>query len=59
MNFWDFVEVWIESKTGVILNLSLLQHILGYQNTGNFPPINVIILAVKASSFQIQDFLRI
>ena len=44
---WDRVKVWIESRTGVILNLSPLEHILGYQKTDNFLPINVIILAVK------------
>ena len=37
------------------LNLGPLEHILGYQKTDNFLPINVIILAVKTYIFQIQE----
>ena len=51
INFWDRVKVWIESRTGITLNLGPLEHILGYQQTDNFLSINVIILAVKTYIF--------
>ena len=47
--FWDRVKAWIETRTGVALNP--LEHILGYQKTDNFLPINVIILAAKIYIF--------
>ena len=50
-NFWDRVKVWIETRTGVTLNLGPLEHILGYLKTDNFLPINVIILVVKTYIF--------
>ena len=51
INFWDRVKVWIQTRTGVTLNLGPLEHILGYLKTDNFLPINVIILAVKTYIF--------
>ena len=51
-HFWDSIEVHIDSKRGVTINLSPVKHILvGHKNTDNFVPINVIILAVKTYIF--------
>ena len=58
INFWDRVKLWIESRTGITLNLGPLEHILGYQKNLNFLPINLIILAVKTYIFSNSRIFR-
>ena len=47
INFWESEECWIKNKTDDTLNLSSLERVLEYENTDNFLPINVILLATK------------